>query len=167
MALHPLYLSKEICPLHPELNGERYPASGECTKCMTPAIFMQTYEKKGGKRYSESGTARAAAKLEGNLTYFGKVCDKHPDLVGRRYTVSGSCTSCANQRKSKKASSADNPHRYHGELCDRHPEEKGLRYRANNTCVACARERAKAHYERQKAKRNKEEVQRVIDRRSQ
>ena len=223
MALHPLYLSKEICPEHPWLRGARYPVTGECVMCARPSVFMETYRKERrekaeaarerrmaartegtrfylgkvcgkhpellGKRYvsttqcvgcsrrsassAESAVVRAnraAAKESKQPYYLGSVCDKHPELQGARYTSTGHCVGCQSEARKRKygnkAPSADNPHRHHGELCDKHPRERGLRYISNNLCVACARERAKEQYERKKAKRNKEEVERVLDRRS-
>lgn len=222
MALHPLYLSEEVCPLHPEWRGKRFPLSGECIMCARPAVFMETYRKERREKSEAARERRIAARTEGSLHYLGKLCSKHPELMGKRYvstagcvgcsrsrtsgasaesaavranraaakeskqpyylgsvcskhrelqgarhTVSGNCVGCQSEARKRKlgnkAPSADTPHRYHGVLCDKHPKEKGLRYKANNLCVACARERAKEQYERQKVKRNKEEVVRVLE----
>jgi hypothetical protein len=46
---------------------------------------------------------RKEAKESGGVHYNGKVCDKHPDLLGRRLTSNGKCTLCSqNQAKQQK-----------------------------------------------------------------
>jgi hypothetical protein len=42
-------------------------------------------------RYLIRSTAKRDAQQSGSLTYFGKVCKKHPDLKGERHTIFGTC----------------------------------------------------------------------------
>jgi hypothetical protein len=41
---------------------------------------------------------RMEAAVNGLNHYFGKLCEKHPELNGRRRTANGSCTKCLSEQ---------------------------------------------------------------------
>lgn len=121
----------EICPKHPELQGECTPM-GVCKGCYPqPGDFVRLYneEKKAGK------VRRREALAAGDKFYSGKLCWQHPELLGKRFTVNGCCAGCTNKHKSKSTTKLK---RYRGEICPRHPEQLGLRHVNNDRCVICS-----------------------------
>lgn len=159
MVLHPLYLSKEVCPEHQWLQGQRYPVTGECILCARPAVFMETYRKERRARAKaawDTRHSRRRAEIEGSPYYRGKVCAKHPELLGRRHLVSGRCVGCqpscpapgeaAAVRANLKAARESNQPFYQGAVCVKHPEIEGRRYTSSGHCVGCQRREGHPEY---------------------
>lgn len=46
---------------------------------------------------AEPGESWIAAKLTGARFYRGKLCKKHPEAEGKRYSPSGNCVMCARE----------------------------------------------------------------------
>lgn len=51
---------------------------------------------------AEPGESWVAAKLTGAIFYYGKICKKHPEAEGKRYSPSANCVICARERSSRK-----------------------------------------------------------------
>lgn len=47
---------------------------------------------------AEPGESWIAAKLTGARFYYGKLCEKHPESGGLRYSPAGNCVMCARER---------------------------------------------------------------------
>ena len=67
---------RSVCAKHPELEGLRYAANGNCPSCHLERVRAD----------------RAANPKEGKVK--GKVCAKHPKLKGMRYAASRNCVGC-------------------------------------------------------------------------
>lgn len=136
-----------ICPKHPELQGECTPM-GVCKGCYPrPGEFVRLYneEQRAGR------VRRREALAAGDTFYSGKLCWKHPELLGKRYTVDGHCCGCSKQYKPK----AGKLKQYRGDICRHHPEQLGLRHVNNHQCVICSPSASKSFEVRQAVRERK------------
>lgn len=74
--------------------------------------------------------------------YYGKVCEKHPELGGERLSCNTLCVACHREYRKKvqkKVREKNGPKtgHYFGKVCEKHPELNGKRYRASSKCVRC------------------------------
>lgn len=93
----------KVCTKHPSLNGERYVSGKDCVGC-------------GRDRYVRKTdwplNACAPAKEQGLKQYHGKICPKHPELRGLRYTSIRSCIGCHRARRTSKEDDAERMRRW-------------------------------------------------------
>jgi hypothetical protein len=79
-----------------------------------------------------SKPTRQEALAAGLKRYFGKVCSKHPELEGERWTAHRGCRKCKAAARKRV--------RYYGKICAKHPKLNGERY-PNRCCVKYHNER--------------------------
>ncbi len=95
------------------------------------------------------------------MNHLGKICGKHPELMGERSSVSRNCVECRREymkaymaglredkayvkkqgiKSREKANSkivSGGSDRYTGKICDKHPELEGERMLKNRQCREC------------------------------
>lgn len=106
----------KLCYSHPELAGERYASTGACVGCMcSPRALLPEMidRRRGGPEEFLHRAMRKHALERGEPRFNGKICKRHPDLNGRRYTRNNLCVACAleavkrSQARKAKASESD------------------------------------------------------------
>ena len=89
------------CPKHPSGRGLRYRSTSNCVWCCLERSRKQRSRKRGG---DDDVKWRVDGK-----TYIGKICVRHPDLIGLRHVRDYSCVECRRERNRAKSQKQSSP----------------------------------------------------------
>lgn len=88
-----------ICEHHPDLDGRRY-YTGRCTGCASATTAAKMRERREVIRHSRENRPEEYEVLR---YYEGKICDYHPELLGKRDYVTKKCVVCIKEKNREKA----------------------------------------------------------------
>jgi hypothetical protein len=66
------------------------------------ALVPESEQEQPRRMVNKVLSPRTEAKRVGAKHFFGKICPKHPELKGKRYTSNGICTKCLRVANSKR-----------------------------------------------------------------
>jgi hypothetical protein len=97
----------KVCDKHPEWKGERMTSNNECVGCKKArhkAWLSKRRQGVGGNATTTIPTmTRVEARSRGETHYFGKVCDKHPELKGKRIVYNTKCAGCFGEKTKQRS----------------------------------------------------------------